>query len=145
MNLRDRLLSNDPWTTWQDGILLFIRIFSGLGMFVLHGVRKWNRLFTEDGPIQFADPLGFGSELTLYIAIFAEIICALLIVFGFRTRLLVIPLILTMLVVIFRVHISDPLSDHETPVLYLLSYGVLLVWGGGKYSVDYLFYPKSGK
>lgn len=143
MTLRNRLMSNDPWVNGQDWTLLLIRLFSGLGMFILHGVRKWDRLFTGDGSIQFADPLGLGSELTLYIAIFAEIICALLIVLGFRTRLLVIPLILTMLVIIFRVHFGDPLSEQETPILYLLSYLVLFVWGGGKYSLDHLFFANS--
>ena len=139
MNLRDQWISNKPWEAWQDWTLLLIRVLSGLGMFALHGVRKWNRLFTSEGPIDFADPLFLGPEFTLYIAIFAEVICALLLVFGFRTRFVTLPLLATMLVIIFRVHWADPIADQETPILYLLSYLVLLVWGGGKYSVDYWF------
>lgn len=143
MNLRDHLVSNKPWEVWQDWTLLLIRILSGLGMYSLHGVRKWNRLFTSEGPIDFADPIFLGPEITLYLAIFSEVICALLLVFGFRTRIVVLPLIATMLVIIFRVHWSDTLADQESPVLYLLLFLILLVWGGGKYSVDHWFGKKT--
>jgi putative oxidoreductase len=62
---------------------------------------------------------------------------------GFATRLAVIPLIITMLVVVFYVHADDPFSKQEMGLHYLLTYIMLLIMGSGKYSIDNLLYRKS--
>ena len=79
-----------------------------------------------------------GATLTLILVVFSEFFCSVLIGIGLATRLAAIPLIITMLVAAFVTHGADPIGKKELALLYLISYGVLLVAGSGKYSVDHL-------
>lgn len=118
------------------GLLLLRVTFGGL-MLINHGWGKMMKLLGDD-PIQFADPIGIGETASLALTVFAEVICAALITIGFLTRWAIIPLIITMLVAIFIVHISDPFKKMEMAILYLIPYVVLWMNGAGKYSVDAL-------
>jgi putative oxidoreductase len=55
---------------------------------------------------------------------------------GLFTRLSSIPLIIAMLVALFKVHNGDTFGNGETVCLYLAGYLVLLIVGPGKVSVD---------
>lgn len=125
----------EPKSTIQHLALLLMRLVFGGAMLGAHGIRKIQRM-TSGEPIKFGDPLGIGQELSLYLVVFSEGICALLIIVGLFTRLASIPLILTMLVVIFIVHWEDPFSDMELPLLYLVGFSLLLAFGGGRFSLD---------
>jgi len=114
--------------------LLLLRVSIAVLM-LTHGIPKLDMLNTN--PIDFMDFMGLGPEVSLYLTIFAEVICSFLLLFGIATRLATIPLVITMLVAIFVVHINDPLSGMEMAIHYLLVYVVLLLLGAGKYSVDY--------
>ena len=100
-----------------------------------HGWGKMLKLF-GDGPIKFADPFGLGPSITLGLTVFAEVLCAALIIIGLRTRLATTPLIITMLVAIFVIHINDPFKKMESAIIYLVAYMVISMLGSGKYSVD---------
>lgn len=89
-----------------------------------------------NGNMQFGDPYGLGAEVSLVLAAFAEGICSILVILGLGTRLAVIPLIFTMVTVVFVVHGNDPFGRQELPLLYLLVYITLLITGAGKYSID---------
>ena len=102
-----------------------------------HGLPKINRLFGE-GPVKFADPFGLGPEVSLGLAIFAEVICAGLVMAGFKTRLATIPLMLTMLTAAFYAHWDDPFGKKELPLLYFLVFIALLILGSGRFSLDKL-------
>ena len=104
-------------------------------MFLNHGLGKFNKLMAG-GEIKFASVFGMGPELSLGLAVFAEVLCALLVVIGLFTRMAVIPLIITMLVAIFVIHIGDPFKKMESAIIYLIPYLVLFWNGSGKYSVD---------
>ena len=88
------------------------------------------------GDFAFGNPIGLGSELSLFMAVFAEVFCSVLLILGLGTRFAVIPLIITMLVAVFIVHAGDPFGSMEKAVLYLLVYISLLAGGSGKYSLD---------
>lgn len=118
-----------------DLSLLLLRVTFGGLMFINHGLGKFNKLMAG-GEIKFASVFGMGPELSLGLAVFAEVLCAIMIVLGLFTRLAVIPLIITMLVAIFVIHISDPFKKMEMAIIYLIPYLVLLWNGSGKYSVD---------
>ena len=118
------------------GLLLLRVAFGGL-MLINHGWGKMMNLLGDD-PIQFADPIGVGETASLALTVFAEVVCAALVAIGFLTRWAIIPLIITMLVAIFIVHISDPFKKMEMAILYLIPYVVLWMKGAGKYSVDAL-------
>ena len=117
-------------------IILLIRLSIAFLM-MIHGLQKLNQLLAG-GEIQFPDPLGVGSTVSLVFAVFAEVVCSLLIAIGLATRLASIPLIITMLVAIFSIHAAHPIDVKEAAILYLLVYLFLFVSGSGKYSLDYL-------
>lgn len=117
-------------------VLLLTRILIGSFM-IVHGLQKTDLLFS-DGEIQFADPLGIGTRLSLLLTLFAELICSALVFIGLGTRLAVIPLIITMLVAVFVIHADHGFAKQEMGLHYLITYILLLVTGSGKYSVDKL-------
>ncbi|GMQ28090.1 DoxX family protein [Algoriphagus confluentis] len=118
----------------QDLGLLLVRLLTG-GMMLTHGIPKIGRLL-GDGPVRFADPFGLGPEISLSMAIFAEVICSTLIILGFKTRWATIPLMITMLVAAFYAHWDDPFGKKELPLLYFAAFLGLLLSGGGKFSLD---------
>ncbi|WP_282014648.1 DoxX family protein [Marinifilum flexuosum] len=120
----------------NDYGLLILRI--GLALLMLpHGFAKAGLLF-GGGEIRFPDPLGVGAGFSLGLAVMAEVIFSVLVLLGYKIRLSVIPLIVTMLVAIFVIHINDPWAKSELAVLYLLAYVVLAIAGSGRYSLDRL-------
>ncbi|MCC6815526.1 MAG: DoxX family protein [Saprospiraceae bacterium] len=121
-----------------DFALLLIRLFFGLSI-LTHGYKKFNRL--TDGNLDFSDPIGLGPEISLYLAVLSEFFCSLLLILGLFTRLAVIPLLFTMMVIIFIVHATDSFGDKELPILYSVGFFIILLLGGGKLSLDHkLFY-----
>ena len=119
--------------------LLLLRLCFGGAMLYGHG---WGKLmkFFGDGPPLFADPLAIGPEMSLYLVVFAEVICAILLMLGLFSRFATIPLIIAMLVAVVAVHIDDPFTKMEKALIYLLSYISLLIMGPGYYSLDRLFW-----
>lgn len=113
--------------------LLLLRV-SVSGFMLTHGFPKL--LKVVNGDLQFGDPYGIGAEISLFLAAFAEGICSIFVLLGLGTRLAVIPLIFTMVTIVFVVHINDPFGRQELPLLYLLIYITLLITGAGKYSID---------
>src|SRR5690606_28286999 len=120
-----------------DLAALLLRAIGGGLMMMQHGYPKLMKL-SGNGPIKFADPIGIGEFNSLLLAIFAEFICAALLIIGLFTRLAVIPLIITMLVILFVVHAGDPIEDIEMAVLYAAIFVALFFSGPGKWSVDAL-------
>jgi len=106
-----------------------------------HGLGKLNLLFSGS-EIQFADPIGLGATISLGLAVFAEVVCSILIGLGLATRLASIPLIITMLVAAFIVHATDPFAKKEFALLYLLIYLTVFIVGSRKYSLDHLLQKK---
>ena len=117
-----------------DIALLLLRLGIA-GLMLTHGIPKLNTLL-DGGEIQFADPFGFGATASLVLAVFAEVFCSFLLVFGLATRLAVIPLMITMIVALLTVHANDPISKQEPALHYLLVYVVLLISGSGGISFD---------
>ncbi len=118
----------------HDTGILILRL--AVGCFMLtHGVPKLMSLF-GDGPIQFADPIGIGVMASMVLAVFAEFLCSIFIIVGFKTRLAAIPLASTMFVAGFIVHSADAWSVKEKAFIYLAVYVSLIITGGGKFSVS---------
>jgi len=129
--------------SYQDQIniaLLFLRTTLGIFMLV-HGTGKLITLF-EGGPIEFADPIGIGQSASFMLAIFAEFVCSLFLIFGVATRFAVIPLIINMLVAGFIVHSQDVFFVKEKAFMFLFVFITIAIAGAGKISVDNLIYKR---
>lgn len=121
---------NNPYT---DAGLLLMRIAFGL-LIWLHGIGKLQDLIS--GKNDFPDPLGIGSVPSLVLVTIAEFICPLFLMLGLFTRFALMPLIITLLVVVF-VHEADlALFDKEAPVLFLAAFAGLFLTGPGQYALD---------
>ncbi len=136
MSILKNLLKNPSYGKNIDLSLLLLRVAAG-GFMLSHGYGKMVKLF--NGTFEFADPIGLGVELSLVLTVFSEVLCALFIVLGILPRFAAIPLIITMVVIVFVVHASDGFGKQELPLFYLISYVVILLLGGGKYSLQRLF------
>lgn len=119
----------------HDLVLLLLRLAFGLSMAYAHGWPKLNRLLSG-GEVKFLDFMGMGPEISLGLAVFAELVCALLLALGLFTRWAALPLIITMLVAIFVAHSGDPFSEIEMALLYLTAFVSLSLAGPGWYSID---------
>ena len=118
---------------WIDLARLILRLQAGLLM-LTHG---WPKLqnFAERSE-SFADPFGVSSPVSLSLVIFAEVFCSVLLIVGWKMRWVVIPLIITMLVIVFDIHWEDPFRRKELPLMFLGVYMSLLLAGAGRFSVD---------
>ncbi len=117
--------------------LLLLRLATGGTMFMAHGLGKLQGF--SQGAGMFPDPLGMGSTVTMAVAIFSEVACAILVAVGLSTRLATLPLIGTMLTAFSVVHASDPWKVKELAFLYLCGYSVIFLTGPGSFSLDGLF------
>ncbi|MFT5749196.1 MAG: putative oxidoreductase [Ancylomarina sp.] len=122
-------------------LLSFVLRVTIAAFMLTHGIGKLS-LLASASEIQFPDPIGVGATFSLALAVFAEVICSILIGFGLVTRFATIPLIVTMLVATFIVHGADPFAKKEFALLYLLVYLAIFVVGSRKYSLDALFLNK---
>lgn len=112
---------------------LILRIGFG-GFMLLHGIPKMMKMF--NGDFAFGDPIGIGPEASLVLTVFAEVVCAIAIILGFKTRWAAIPLIITMLVAAFIVHGTDPIGKKEHALLFAVGYIAIGMLGAGKHSID---------
>lgn len=117
-----------------DFVLLLLRLAVGIFM-LTHGIGKFSKLFGGD-PIQFADPIGVGVTASLALVVFAEVFCSILLIFGLATRFAAIPLLITMLVATFIIHVNDGFGRQELPLIYSFVYLIMAIAGAGKISID---------
>lgn len=83
-----------------------------------------------------SDPIGLGVHLTLILAVVSEFIAPLLILLGWKTRILAFFPAATMFVAAFIVHADDPWGKQELPILYLCGFLAIMILGSGNYSID---------
>ena len=139
----NRLFNTNYHHQVLDFALLLLRV--GIGCFMLtHGLAKVSSAMTSP-EIQFADPIGIGMETSFFLAVFAEVVCAILLIFGFLTRFAVIPLMITMAVALLVVHGADVFQKKELAAVYLLVFTFILFSGPGRYSIDRLISKKSDR
>ncbi|MPS64566.1 MAG: DoxX family protein [Chryseobacterium sp.] len=121
---------------YVDLVLLVVRIFIGFAM-LSHGFPKLQQLL-EGGEIKFFDFIGLGPKISLILTVFAEFVCSILIILGLFTRFATGFLIFTMAIAAFVVHGADLFEKRELSLLYLSVYLLIISFGAGKISVDYM-------
>ena len=120
--------------------LLILRIGVGL-MMMTHGWPKLTQY--ADKAEGFFDFMGLGGPVSLALTVFAEFFCSAFLVLGLGTRVILIPLIITAIVIAFVVHGPDPFGDKEHGLLYLAAYVSLLCTGPGKFSFDHFILTRT--
>lgn len=123
----------------QDIALFFLRMMLAYGLWE-PAKTKWSDI---NSVADWFGSIGiFAPKLNAYIAASTEMAGVFLLIFGLGTRFISIPLIITMLVAIKTVHWEHgfPASENgfEIPLYFLLMFLVLVCFGSGKISVDYL-------
>lgn len=113
--------------------LLLLRVAFGCFMLV-HGIQK--AMGFSEMSETFPDPMGVGNQLSLMMAVGAEIGCSILLIVGLGTRLAVVPLAFTMIVALFVIHSDDPWNVKELAAVFLTVYAVIFITGPGSFSLD---------
>ena len=117
-----------------SAFILILRLFFGV-MFFIHGLGKMMN-FSELS-LTYPSVFGLGSYMTLMLAIFTEFCCSLFLLTGLITRIVLIPMIISMAVAFFDIH-DALLPEGELSLIYLIVFIILFVTGPGRYSVDYI-------
>ncbi len=126
------------YTLWtMNSACLWLRLGLGVAM-IPHGYEKLMHFNEQQANLLF----GLGSTISLALAIGAEFFCSMLLMLGLLTHLVLIPLIITVLVIVFIAHGGDIVGDGSTGFLLLVGYITSLLLGAGDYSLDaYIFKP----
>lgn len=126
-----RYTTQNSTSSWG---LLILRVLVSIAL-LTHGYPKLMKLLAGP-PYEFADPIGLGVTFSLILTVFAEFICPLLIILGLWTRWATLPVIITFLIIILKVHAGEPFQEVELAFFYLVSYVCLLFTGPGKFSLE---------
>lgn len=121
------------------GIAL-LRVGTGV-MMLTHGLPKVGMLVSGQGGL-FPDPLGVGSTLSLFFAVFAEFCCSLLLIVGLMTRAAAFVLAVNFGVIVFAVDANSIGNNTELAAVYLLIFITLILTGAGKLSADDYLYRR---
>jgi len=113
--------------------MLILRVGAGV-LLISHGYDKL--VHFSEYSAKFMNFMGLGPNISLSLTIFAEFFCAMFLVIGLFSRLVVIPLIINMVVVVFIAHKGDVFAEGEKGALYLCCFLTILLCGPGKISVD---------
>lgn len=146
---RDNIIS--VLNTVNDSKTVIIRLIVGL-IFISEGIQKY-LVVTMLGPAYFND-IGFGHPMFwAYFAGAFEILCGLMILFGLLTRLASIPLMIIMITAFITTKL--PLLSEKGLLIFLHEYRIdfsltmllilLIVYGGGKWSVDLKIFQTKNK
>ena len=115
-------------------LLLLIRLVFGI-LFFMHGLDKMTNF--NELSLTYPSVFGFGSYMTLMVAIFCEFACSMFLMVGLVTRIILIPMILSMAVAFFDIH-DAMMPEGELSLIYMIVFIGLFLTGPGRYSVDYL-------
>ena len=114
--------------------LLLLRIGMGAMLLFAHGWPKLLHFGERAG--QFANPIGVGPQASLVLVVFAEVLCAALVIVGLFTRFALVPLLVFFFVAVFIQHGQDPFGRKELAIAYGIAFLALLFTGPGRYSLD---------
>lgn len=122
---------------------LFLRLFVGI-MLLQFGIRQIAHFYEMN--MTFPEVMGMSSETTLVVMTVIEIACSVFIMFGFLTRLMILPPFISMIIaeyVVLHDYVKEAAylltwqQQGYLPIMFLGIYFFLLLVGPGKISVDY--------
>jgi putative oxidoreductase len=128
-------------------LLLAIRLFFGFGFFMAGKAKVFNMDQTIQGFTSMNIPF---PVISTYLAAYTEFLGGILLILGLATRLVSLPLAFTMVVAFLTAFpgvLQHALVDSKTfitssPFPYLFAMLVLICFGAGRISLDYLICKK---
>lgn len=119
-------------TAFDVGMLLF-RVALSIEIIVVHGLKKIGVgvAIAEQVP----NPLALPESLNSSFAIAANLFFPILVLFGFLTRLAVIPILAVTVTGYLVLHWNDAALVKDTPFMYSIAYLLIMLLGPGKYSM----------
>ncbi|WP_460138635.1 DoxX family protein [Pseudomonas sp. H2_D07] len=117
----------------QDLGLLFLRASGALFLLWVHGLPKV--LDYSEQLKQIEDPFHLGAHMTLLLAIFAEVLCPVLIVAGVLVRLAALPILAVLLIAMLVVHPQWTLLEGQFGWLLLIIFTSVLLAGPGRFTL----------
>ncbi|MGE8514512.1 MAG: DoxX family protein [Chryseobacterium culicis] len=120
--------------------LLVFRVLLSVELIVAHGLKKIGVGVSEAE--QVPNPLHLPEAFNNLFADAANLVFPVFVIFGFFTRIAVLPILAVTLTGYFILHWNDALLVKDTPFMYSLCYLFLLCVGSGKYSVDHYLTKK---
>ncbi len=135
---------NNTLIKLKDLPLLFIRLILAYGFFnpAMMKLKDINSIAEWFGSMGIPMP-----TLNAYLATGTEILGVILLTLGLFSRIISIPLIITMIVAIVTVHGENGFdagnNGFEIPLYYMIMLFTLLVYGSGKISLDHLFFKNN--
>lgn len=130
----------------RDLPLLFLRLVLAYGFYMpammklkdVNAIAGWFESMNYPFPV-----------LNAYLATITEGMGVILLILGLGTRIISVPLMITMLVAIFTVHYANGFAagdnGYEIPFYYLLMLFTLFILGPGRISVDHLISNYRGR
>lgn len=124
-----------------DSAALWLRL--GLGVAMLpHGYDKLTHFAEYQS--SFMRFLGLSDSVSLALAIGAEFFCSILLLMGLLTRVALIPLLITALVIVFVAHGGDIAGEGAAGFVLVVGYVTSLLLGSGAYSLDAVVFKRQG-
>lgn len=135
MNLIKQILSTAlPLEKVFNVSILVYRVLIAFAIIRVHGLKKV--LDIEGELTKLENPLGIDPLLNVYLAIAVNLLFSLFVALGFLTRPFALG-IMGLTVMGFFVHIHDPWIMRDAPMMYSFAFGLIFVFGPGRYSVDH--------
>ncbi|MGV8920157.1 MAG: DoxX family protein [Pseudomonas sp.] len=119
--------------TTRNLALLFLRLSGSAFLLHVHGLPKLMNYAVELQRIE--DPFHLGANLTLMLAIFAEVVCPLAIIAGVLARLACLPILSVLIIALVFVHPEWTLEQGQFGWLLLIIFTTVLIGGPGRFSV----------
>lgn len=114
--------------------LLFLRVSASLFLLWVHGLPKLLDYSQQLTLIE--DPFHLGANVTLCLAIGAEVLCPLLIIAGVWVRLACLPILAVLLVALLVVHPEWSLFEGQFGWLLLILFSSILIAGPDRLALD---------
>lgn len=130
--------------TLKDAPLFLIRLVLAYGFMdpALMKIKNINDIAEWFNGMGIPFPLA-----SAYLAAYTEFVGFIFLALGFATRIITVPLLFVMLVAIKTVHWENGFeagnNGYEIPLYYLLMLFLLMVYGPGKWSLDYVLSKKA--
>jgi putative oxidoreductase len=113
--------------------LLYLRVCASVLVLIVHGLPKIEHYRREAAAIE--DPFHLGQKVTIAFAIFAEVVCPILMIVGVGTRLFALPVMIVTAIALLRVHPEWTIDQAQFAWMLLILFGTIAIAGPGQYAL----------